>query len=187
METIFTPSLPAHTDKEQAQASLHSLRNGPPLPRICCPLRTQVLASRNDIQTQKKPTMCKTWYVSCWKQPTAELSHLCSFSWPSLPPSFSSQREIWGFHFYCRPQLICLFYKRFLHLDRHKIRIQFSRTAINCQPSLLICIFCPWEIFLIFTVLHPSLIIPAFSYHLLSFPIHNLPNYISYPLLIEMK
>lgn len=101
----------------------------------------------------------------CLRLETAHsrVSHLCSSSWLSLPPSFSSQRGIWGFHFYCRPQLIWLFYERFPHLHRHKIRIQFSRTDINCQPSLLICIFCPREIFLIFTVFHPSLIIPAFS------------------------
>lgn len=137
----------------------------------------------------KKPSTCKTQSVAGWKQPAAELSPLCSSSCPSLPPGFSSQREIWAFHFYCRPQLIWPFYKIFLHLNRHNIRILFSRTTINCQPSLLVCIFCPclMGIFLVFTVFHSSLIIPAFSYHFLPVPINNLPNYISYPLHIEIK
>lgn len=135
--------------------------------------------------TKKNPPMCKTQYVSGWKRPRAELSHLCSSSWPSLPPAFSRQREIRGFHFYCRPQLSWFFNKRFLHLNRHKIRIQLSRTTINCQPSLLICIFCLFHgnlpcIYCFSPQLHhSSLFLPV--------PIHNLPNFISYPLHIEMK
>lgn len=61
----------------------------------------------------KKTTTCKTWHVSGWEQPTAELSPLCFSSWLSLPQGFSSQRETWGFHFYWRSQLLWFFKKDF--------------------------------------------------------------------------
>lgn len=66
----------------------------------------------------------------------------------ALPPSFpclqaSPDKEKYGGVNFTGDFSWSDFYKRFLHLNRHKIRIQFSRTTINRQPSLLICIFCP--------------------------------------------